>query len=33
MMPKATAPDDHKTPSKLNMPDHTTATFAGIARV
>jgi len=23
-MPKATAPDDHNTPNKLNMPDHTT---------
>src|SRR3984957_20536628 len=32
-MPKATAPDDIKTPNRLNMPDHTTATLAGIARV
>src|ERR1700733_1640445 len=33
MMPKATAPDDHNTPKRLNMPDHTTAIFAGSARV
>ena len=28
-MPKATAPDDHSTPARLNIPDHTTAKFAG----
>src|SRR5580704_34055 len=32
-MPKATAPDDHSTPRKLNVPDHTTAKFAGSERV
>src|ERR1700738_1865806 len=32
-MPKATAPDDNSTPNKLNMPDHTTATWAGSERV
>jgi hypothetical protein len=32
-MPKATAPDDASTPSRLNRPDHTTAKFAGSARV
>src|SRR6202035_2078737 len=26
-MPKATAPDDHKTPRKLKVPDHITAIF------
>jgi hypothetical protein len=33
MMPKATAPDDHKTPNRFHMPAHTTATLAGSARV
>src|SRR5580658_8606749 len=33
MMPKATAPDDHKTPARLNIPDHTTAILAGSERV
>ena len=28
-MPNATAPDDSSTPNKLNMPDHTTAIWAG----
>src|SRR5580692_5057175 len=32
-MPKATAPDDISTPNRLNRPDHTTATLAGIERV
>src|SRR5580698_4680209 len=32
-MPKATAPDDNSTPNRLNMPDHTTATWAGSERV
>src|SRR5580700_2197808 len=32
-MPNATAPDDHSTPSRLKMPDHTTAKFAGSERV
>src|SRR5580658_2998798 len=32
-MPKATAPDDHSTPRRLNMPDHTTAILAGSERV
>src|SRR6266852_8253601 len=29
MMPKATAPLDTSTPRKLNVPDHSTATWAG----
>src|SRR5580693_8833962 len=33
MMPNATAPDDHSTPSRLNTPDHTTAKLAGNERV
>ena len=33
MMPKATAPEDVSTPSRLNRPDQTTAKFAGSARV
>src|SRR3984957_741422 len=33
MMPKATAPEEHKTPARLNMPDQTTATLAGSERV
>src|SRR6202451_1229037 len=33
MMPKATAPDDHNTPRRFHMPDHTTAIFAGRDRV
>jgi hypothetical protein len=33
MMPKATAPDDSRTPIKLNKPDQTTAKFAGSERV
>jgi hypothetical protein len=33
MMPKATAPEDVSTPSRLNTPDHTTAKFAGSERV
>ena len=32
-MPKATAPDDHSTPNRSNMPDQTTATLAGSERV
>src|SRR5580704_12968876 len=32
-MPKATAPDDHSTPKRLNIPDQTTATLAGSDRV
>src|SRR5580658_5218021 len=32
-MPNATAPDDHSTPNRLKMPDHTTAMFAGSERV
>ena len=32
-MPKATAPLDSSTPIRLNMPDQTTAMWAGIARV
>ena len=32
-MPKATAPEDHSTPSRLKMPDQTTATLAGSERV
>src|SRR3984957_3786989 len=32
-MPKATAPDDHSTPRRLNIPDQTTAIFAGRDRV
>ena len=32
-MPNATAPDDHSTPQRLNMPDQTTAKFAGSERV
>src|SRR3984885_2472672 len=32
-MPNATAPDDHNTPNRLNMPDHTTAILAGSERV
>src|SRR6202042_316200 len=33
MMPKATAPDDHSTPRRLNVPDQTTAILAGSERV
>ena len=33
MMPKATAPEDHSTPSRLKVPDHTTAILAGSERV
>ncbi len=33
MMPKATAPEDTRTPARLNRPDHTTATLAGSERV
>ncbi|MGY3239328.1 hypothetical protein ACVMAJ_006218 [Bradyrhizobium sp. USDA 4448] len=32
-MPNATAPEDSSTPNRLNMPDHTTATWAGSERV
>src|SRR5580704_7000608 len=32
-MPKATAPEDHSTPARLNMPDQTTAILAGSERV
>ena len=32
-MPNATAPDDNRTPMRLNAPDHTTATGAGSERV
>ena len=32
-MPKATAPVDSSTPNRLNMPDHTTAMWAGMERV
>src|ERR1700683_555666 len=28
-IPKATRPDDHNPPKRLNIPDHTTAIFAG----
>jgi hypothetical protein len=33
MIPKATAPEDASTPAKLNIPDQTTAKFAGSDRV
>ncbi len=33
MMPNATAPEDARTPSRLNDPDQTTAKFAGSERV
>ena len=33
MMPKATAPEEVSTPIRLNIPDHTTAKFAGSERV
>ena len=33
MMPKATAPDDARTPRRLNVPDQTTAKLAGSERV
>ena len=33
MMPKATAPEEVSTPIRLNIPDHTTAKFAGNERV
>jgi hypothetical protein len=33
IMPKATAPEDARTPARLNIPDHTTAKFAGSERV
>ena len=31
-MPKATAPEDSSTPNRLNMPDHSTAMWAGSER-
>src|ERR1700678_2893939 len=33
MMPKATAPDEARTPRRLNTPDQTTAKLAGSERV
>ena len=32
-MPKATAPEESSTPNRLNMPDQTTAIWAGSERV
>ena len=32
-MPKATAPEDNNTPMRLNIPDQTTAMWAGSERV
>jgi len=33
MMPKATAPEEARTPARFHTPDQTTAMFAGSARV